>query len=63
MSIFTFCDNPNGVNDTLTLRHLFCFWRDLVRFNVRKDFSPLRKLQLLSSPKISNYIIKIAMKM
>ena len=24
----------SNVNDTLTLRHLFCFWRDLVRFNV-----------------------------
>ena len=34
----------NDVNDTLTLRHLFCFWRDSVHFNVRKDLSPLRKL-------------------
>ena len=32
----------SDVNYTLTLRHLFCFWRDLVRFNFRKDLSPLR---------------------
>ena len=38
-----FVTSRNDVNDTLTIRHLFCFWRDLVRFNVRKDLSSLRK--------------------
>ena len=58
-----FVMSRNDVNDTLTLRHLFCFWRDLVPFNVRKDLSPLRKLPLLSSSKITKNSIKIAMKM
>ena len=58
-----FMTSQSDVNDTLTLRHLFCFWRDLVRFNVRKDLSPLRKLSLLSSSKITKNSIKIAMKM
>ena len=53
----------NDVNDTLMLRHLFCFWRDLMRFNVQKDLSPLRKLPLLSFSKITKNSIKIAMKM
>ena len=57
-----FMTSQSNVNDTLTLRHLFCFWRDLVRFNVRKDLSPLRKLSLLSSSKITKNSIKIAMK-
>ena len=52
--------SQSDVNDTLTLRHLFCFWRDLVRFNFRKDFSPLRKLSLLSSSNITKNSIKIA---
>ena len=59
----TFMTSQIDVNGTLTLRHLFCFWRDLVRFNVRKDLSPLRKLSLLSSSKITKNSIKIAMKM
>ena len=58
-----FMTSQSDVNDTLTLRHLFCFWRDLVYFNVRKDLSPLRKLSLLSSSKITKNSIKIAMKM
>ena len=41
-----FLTSQNDVNDTLMLRHLFCFWRDMVHFNVRKDLSPLRKLSL-----------------
>ena len=53
-----FVTSQNDVNDTLTLCHLFCFWRDLVRFNVRKDLSPLRKLPLLSSSKITKNSIK-----
>ena len=58
-----FMTSQSDVNDTLTLRHLFCFWRDLVPFNIRKDLSPLRKLSLLSSSKITKNSIKIAMKM
>ena len=45
----SFMSSKSGVNDSLTLRHLYCFWRDLVRFNVRKELSPLRKLIILSS--------------
>ena len=41
----------------------FCCWRGLVRFNVRKDLSLLRKLPLLSSSKITKNSIKIPMKM
>ena len=40
-----FVTSRNDLNDTLTLRDLFCFWYDLVRFNFRKDLSPLRKLK------------------
>ena len=58
-----FVTSRNDVNDTLTLRHVLCFWRDLVRLNVRKDLSALRKLPLLSSSKITKNSIKIAMKM
>ena len=58
-----FMTSQSDVNDTLTLRHLFCFWRDLVRLNVRKDLSPLGKLSLLSSSKVTENSIKIAMKM
>ena len=58
-----FMMSKSDVNDTLMLRHLFCFLRDLVRFNIRKDLSPLRKLSLLSSSKITKNSIKIAMKM
>ena len=61
--LLPFITSQSDVNDTLTLRHLFCFWRDFVRFNVRKDLSPLRKLSLLSSSKITKNSIKIAMKM
>ena len=53
-----FMTPQSDVNDTLTLRHLFCFWRDLVRFNVRKDLSPLRKLSLLSSSTILKIVSK-----
>ena len=53
-----FVTSRNDVNDTLTLRHLFCFWRNLVRINVQKDLSPLRKLPLLSSLKITKNSIK-----
>ena len=58
-----FVTSKNDVNHTLTLRHLYCFWRDLVRFNVRKDLSPIRKVPLLSSSKITKNSIKIATKM
>ena len=58
-----FMTSQSEVSATLTLRHLFCFWCDLVRFNVRKELSPLRKLSLLSSSKITKNSIKIAMKM
>ena len=60
--LLPFMTFQSDVNDTLTLRHLFCFWRHLVRFNVRKDLS-LRKLSLLSSSKITRNSNKIAMKM
>ena len=43
MSVLPFVTSQNDVNDTLMLHHLFCFWRDLVRFNVQKVLSPLRK--------------------
>ena len=61
--LLPFITSQSDVNDTLTLRHLFCFWRDFARLNVRKDLSPLRKLSLLSSSKITKNSIKIAMKM
>ena len=48
----------NDVNDTLTLRHLFCFWRGLVRFNVRKTLSPLSNYHFYQ-PRI---LLKIASK-
>ena len=57
-----FMTSQSDVNDTLTLRYLFCFWRDLVHFNVRKELYSLRKLSLLSSSKIIKDSIKIAMK-
>ena len=43
MSNLPYVTSRNDVNDTLMLRHLFCFWRDLMRFNGQKDLSPLRK--------------------
>ena len=60
-----FMTSQSDVNDTLKSRHLFSFWRDLVRFNFRKDLhvSPLRKLSLSSSSKITENSINIAMKM
>ena len=60
--ILPFMTSQSDVNDTLTLHHLFCFWRNLVYLNVRKDLSSLRKLSLLSSSKITKNSIKIAMK-
>ena len=58
-----FMTSQSDVNDTLTLPHLFCFWRDFVRIKVRKDVSPLKKLSLLPSSKITKNSIKIGMKM
>ena len=58
-----FVTSRNDLNDTLTLQHLLCFWRDLVRFNVQKDLSSLRKLPFLSSSINTKNSIKIAMKM
>ena len=43
----------NTVIDALTLHHLLCFWRDLVRFYIQKDLSPQRELSHLSSLKIT----------
>ena len=64
MSVFLpFSTSRNDVIDTLTLPHLFKFWRDLERFDVLKNLSPLRKLSLLSSSKITKNSIKFAMKM
>ena len=34
-----FMTSQSDVNNTLTLRHLFCFCRDLVCFKVQKDLS------------------------
>ena len=56
-----FVTSRNDVNDTFTLCHLFCFWHNLVRFNVRKDVSPLRNLRPLLSSKITKNSIRIAM--